>query len=400
MEEQLVLAINAGSSSIKFALFKTGEGMRRSLDGQIAGIASAKAHFTVEGDGLATNFSRSVAADDHAAAVQLLLDWIEEQGVAPQLSAIGHRIVHGGPNYYEAQRVTVEMIAELRRLELFDPQHLPQEILLLEDFQQRFPKLPQVACFDTAFHHDLPRVAQVLPIPRKYEANGVRRYGFHGLSYAFLMEELERVAGKDAAHGKIVLAHLGSGASLAAVENRKPIDTSMSFSPAAGVPMSTRSGDLDPGLAWYLAQTEQMSPKQFHEMVNQRSGLLGMSETTSNMQELLQREGEDPRAAEAINVFCYSIKKWIGSFAAALGGLDSLVFAGGIGEKAPMIRARICQGLGFLGLELNQERNAKNAALVSTDASRVDVRVIRTDEELMITKSVVRLLHLDALHKS
>ncbi len=394
MEEQLVLAINAGSSSIKFALFKTGDGIRRSLDGQIKGIGSADANFTGKGDGLTNSFSRSVTASDHGEAVQLLLDWIEEQGVAPQLSAIGHRIVHGGPNYYEAQRVTVEMIAELRRLELFDPQHLPQEILLLEDFQQRFPKLPQVACFDTAFHHDLPRVAQLLPIPRKYEAKGVRRYGFHGLSYAFLMEELERVAGKDAAHGKVVLAHLGSGASLAAVENGKPIDTSMSFSPAAGVPMSTRSGDLDPGLACYLAQTEQMSPKQFNEMVNQRSGLLGMSETTSAMQELLQREGDDTRAAEAINVFCYSIKKWIGSFAAALGGLDSLVFAGGIGEKAPVIRARICQGLGFLGVELNQERNAKNDPLISADTGRVQVRVICTDEELMIARSVGRLLGL------
>ncbi len=394
MEEQLVLAINAGSSSIKFALFKTGDGMRRSLDGQINGIGSADANFTVKGDGLTKSFSRSVTASDHAEAVQLLLDWIEEQGAAPQLSAIGHRIVHGGPNYYEAQRVTAEMIAELRRLELFDPQHLPQEILLLEDFQQRFPKLPQVACFDTAFHHDLPRVAQLLPISRKYEAKGVRRYGFHGLSYAFLMEELERVAGKDAARGKVVLAHLGSGASLAAVENGKPIDTSMSFTPAAGVPMSTRSGDLDPGLAWYLAQTEQMSPKQFNEMVNQRSGLLGMSETTSAMQELLQREGDDTRAAEAISVFCYSIKKWIGSFAAALGGLDSLVFAGGIGEKAPVIRARICQGLGFLGIELNPERNAKNESLISADTGRVQVRVICTDEELMIARSVGRLLGL------
>ena len=237
------------------------------------------------------------------------------------------------------------MIAELRRLSPFDPEHLPEEILLTEAFRRRFPDLPQVACFDTAFHHDLPRVARLLPIPRRYEAQGVRRYGFHGLSYAFLVGELARIAGTEAAQGRVILAHLGNGASLAAVHDGKSIDTSMSFTPTAGVPMSTRSGDLDPGLVWYLARTEQMSAKQFNEMVNFQSGLLGISETSSDMHDLLKCDTRDVRAAEAMALFCYQVKKWIGAFAAALGGLDTLVFAGGIGENAPTVRTRICDGL-------------------------------------------------------
>jgi acetate kinase len=303
--------------------------------------------------------------------------------------------VNGGPKYYKPQRITTEMVEELRRFSPFDPDHMPEEILLTEAFHRRFPDLPQVACFDTAFHHDLPRVAQVLPIPRRYEAQGVRRYGFHGLSYAFLMEDLTRLGDPAATTGRVILAHLGNGASLAAVRDGKSMDTSMSFTPAAGVPMSTRSGDLDPGLAWYLARTEKMSAKQFNEMVNLESGLLGISETSSDMRDLLNRETQDVRAAEAVALFCYQIKKWIGAFAAALGGLDTLVFAGGIGENAPTVRARICEGLSFLGIELEEKRNVANEGMISAAASRVAVRVIRTDEERMIAKTVCTVLGLD-----
>jgi len=313
------------------------------------------------------------------------------------LAAVGHRVVHGGPKYSEPQRITAEMVEELHRLSPFDPDHLPEEILLTEAFHHRFPELPQVACFDTAFHHDLPQVARLLPIPRRYEAQGVRRYGFHGLSYAFLMGELARLDGAEAEQGRVVLAHLGNGASMAAVRNGKSIDTSMAFTPTAGLVMSTRSGDLDPGLAPYLARTEQMTGKQFHEMVNHQSGLLGISETSSDMVDLLARGVDDTRAAEAVALFCYQAKKWIGSFAAALGGLDTLVFAGGIGENAPLIRERICDGLGFLGIELDQKRNAENAPLISSDTGRVKVRVIRTDEEIVIARSVIRLLNLGDL---
>ncbi|MFA5913822.1 MAG: acetate/propionate family kinase [Burkholderiales bacterium] len=389
-----ILTINGGSSSIKFALFEVGGPLRRILEGAIERIGLPEASLRVQGTDPADDISRPVTAPDHTVAVGALMGWIGERGARDALSAIGHRVVHGGPKYSEPQRITADMIEELRRLSPFDPEHLPEEILLTEAFHRRAPELPQVACFDTAFHHDLPRVARLLPIPRRYEALGLRRYGFHGLSYAFLMGELARLAGTEAARGRVILAHLGNGASLAAVREGKPVDTSMGFTPAAGVPMSTRSGDLDPGLVWYLARTEKMDAKQFNEMVNSQSGLLGVSETSSDMRELLQREAQDVRAAEAVALFCYQVRKWIGAFAAALGGLDTLVFAGGIGENAAPIRERICDGLGFLGVELEQERNVKHAPLISADSGRVKVRVIRTDEALIIARSVTRVLNL------
>jgi acetate kinase len=288
------------------------------------------------------------------------------------------------------------MLRDLQGFSAFDPEHLPAEIQMAEAVRQRFPTLPQVACFDTAFHHDLPRVARLLPIPRRYEAQGVRRYGFHGLSYEFLMGELSRIDGGGAAQGRVILAHLGNGASLAAVLDGKPMDTSMAFTPNAGVPMGTRSGDLDPGVLWYLARTEGLDARQLNEMLTFQSGLLGVSERSSDMRELLAHEAQDVRAAEAIALFCYQISKCIGAYAAVLGGLDTLVFAGGIGENAPAVREQICGGLGFLGIELSRERNATNAPLISSDAGRVRVRVIHTDEELMIARSVMRVLGLGA----
>ena len=389
-----ILTINGGSSSIKFALFEASDSLRRILGGGIERIGLPEATLTVKGSDKADNFSRSVAAPNHTVAVGALMDWIEERIGGVALTAVGHRVVHGGPKYSEPQRITTEMVKELHQIEPFDPEHLPEEILLIEAFQTRFPGLAQFACFDTAFHHDLPRVARLLPIPRRYEAQGVRRYGFHGLSYAFLMEELARLAGAEAAQGRVILAHLGNGASLAAVRDGKPVDTSMSFTPTAGVPMSTRSGDLDPGLVWYLARTEKMSAKQFNEMVNFQSGLLGISETSSDMRDLLEHETQDVRAAEAVAIFCYQAKKWIGAFAAALGGVDTLVFAGGIGENAPIVRARICDGLEFLGIALEEKRNVANAGVISSETSRVSVRVMHTDEEWMIASTVCRVLGL------
>jgi acetate kinase len=389
-----ILTINGGSSSIKFALFEAGDSLQRILAGRIERIGLPAATFMVKGSNKAENITRSVTAANHTEAVGLLMDWIEERIRRGELTAVGHRVVHGGPKYSEPQRITTEMVEELHELQTFDPEHLPEEILLTEAFHRRFPDLVQVACFDTAFHHDLPRVAQLLPIPRRYEAQGVRRYGFHGLSYAFLMEELARLAGSEAARGRVILAHLGNGASLAALRDGKPVDTSMSFTPTAGVPMSTRSGDLDPGLVWYLARTDGFDAKRFNEMVNFESGLLGISETSSDMQALLDLESRDARAAEAVAIFCYQVKKWIGAFAAALEGLDTLVFAGGIGENAPTVRTRICDGLELLGIELNATRNAKNAPLISPEASQVAVRVMHTDEEWMIAKTVCSLLGL------
>jgi acetate kinase len=395
MSSPQILAVNGGSSSIKFALFDAGDSLQRVLGGGIERIGLPGASFHVKSLNETDNFSRLLKAPDHTAAVGALMDWIEERSGRDALAAIGHRIVHGGPKYFKPQRITPEMVEELHHLSPFDPDHLPEEIILTEGFHLRFPALPQVACFDTAFHHDMPRVAQMLPIPRRYEAQGVRRYGFHGLSYAFLMEELARLGDPAATTGRVILGHLGNGASLAAVHNGKSVDTSMSFTPTAGVPMSTRSGDLDPGLVLYLARTEKMSANQFNEMVTSHSGLLGLSESSSDMRDLLDHEKRDVRAGEAVALFCYQVKKWIGAFAAALGGLDTLVFAGGIGENAPSVRARICEGLEFLGIELEEKQNASNEAVISTAAGRVAVRVIHTDEEYMIAKTVCCVLGLE-----
>ena len=391
-----ILTINGGSSSVKFALFETGASLHRILGGGIDRIGQPGATLLVKGLNPGDNISRPLTAPDLTTAVDALIDGIEEHSGRGAFAAVGHRVVHGGPKYSQPRRITAEMVADLRKLSPFDPEHLPEEILLTEEFHRRFPDMPQVACFDTAFHHDLPRVAQLLPIPRRYEAQGVRRYGFHGLSYAFLMGELARLAGTEAAQGRVILAHLGNGASLAAVHRGKPMDTSMSFTPTAGVPMSTRSGDLDPGLVWYLARTEHLDAKGFNEMVNFKSGLLGVSETSSDMRDLLEHETQDVRAAEAIALFCYQIKKWIGAFAAALGGLDTLVFAGGIGENAPTVRGRICNGLGFLGIELDEKQNATNEGVISAKTSGIPVRVIPTDEERMIARMVCGVLGLDS----
>jgi acetate kinase len=254
--------------------------------------------------------------------------------------------------------------------------------------------LPQVACFDTAFHDSLPRVARLLPIPRRFDAKGVQRYGFHGLSYAYLMGELTRVGGSEAANGRVILAHLGNGASLAAVRGGRCIDTTMGFTPAAGLPMSTRAGDLDPGLVGYMAREERMTAERFHEMVNRESGLLGISEISSDMRTLLERESTDVRAAEAVALFCYQTKKWIGAFSAALNGLDTLVFAGGIGENAAAIRERICGGLDFLGVQIDETKNRAGAPVISRAGNPVTVRVIHTDEEAMIARAACRLLGL------
>jgi acetate kinase len=390
-----VLTINGGSSSIKFALFEADGVLRRIVKGSIERIGLPQSKFQVEALESADSISRVVAAPSYAAAVAALMKWIEARGEREALSAVAHRVVHGGPRYSAPQRITAEMIAELRRLSPFDPEHLPEELLLTEAFHQRFPQLPQVACFDTDFHHELPRVAQILPIPRRYQAQGLRRYGFHGLSYAFLMERLAQLAGEEAARGRVILAHLGNGASLAAVLAGKSIDTSMGFTPAAGVPMSTRSGDVDPGLMWYLARSEGLTPEGFNRLVNSESGLLGISETSSDMRDLLEHASQDARAAEAIAVFCYQIRKFIGAYAAALGGLDTLVFAGGIGEHASPVRAQICQGLEFLGVQLDPARNASHEAVISAAASKATVRIIPTDEEQMMARLVCRTLWPD-----
>lgn len=386
--------MNAGSSSIKFAVYRVGSSVPR-LRGKLDHIAAGRAKLSWRATEEDSGEHVMEVANDLSGAH--LIGWLEARAEFAGVKAIGHRVVHG-VTHEDATRVTRKLIDALQRAAPYAPEHLPLEIELMNAFSTRHPELLQVACFDTAFHRDLTPVAKLLPIPRRYFAKGVQRYGFHGLSYAYLLEELARLAGSDVAGGRVILAHVGNGASMAAVHHGRSVDTTMGFTPAAGLTMSTRTGDLDPGVVSFLARTERMTAAQFDHMVNHESGLLGVSEISSDMRELLAREAEDVRAAEAVSLFCYQAKKWIGAFAAVLGGVDTLVFSAGIGEQSAAIRSRICDGLGFLGIELHDERNADHAPVISTDASRVTVRIIPTNEELMIARLTSRALDFDATH--
>ena len=383
-----VLALNSGSSSIKFAVFDSA-GQRR-LSGNVERIGQAAPVLRVAGTKVEHLLTATVPAD----VVAELLDWLDTQGHLVHVEAVGHRIVHGGPDHVEPELLTSAVIADLRRIAPIDPDHLPGAIALIEAVARRRPDLPQVACYDTAFHRTLPRVARLLPIPRRYEASGVRRYGFHGLSFAYLMEELARVGEPGEANGRVILAHLGSGASLAAVRGGSCIDTTMGFTPAGGLVMGTRTGDLDPGVLIHLMRNEGLTADQLDDLVNRQSGLLGVSEISADVRDLLSRQVTDVRAAEAVELFCYQARKWVGALAAALGGVDTLVFAGGIGENAAEIRSRICDRLGFLGVRLDPAHNAAGEGIISDDGSPCRVRVIRTDEEVMIARTIRRVLNL------
>jgi acetate kinase len=390
-QQQSILTVNGGSSTIKFGLYRNDNTLARSLHGAIERIGLKDATLTfVDGKGQPKQIK--AVATDHLSATNFLIDWLETQAEFPTVKAIGHRVVHGMQRT-EPELITTELLQELHRIKSFDPEHLPNELELIEAFRKRHPNLCQVACFDTAFHRAMPRVAKMLPIPRRFDTAGIQRYGFHGLSYAYLMEELARITGVKAAKGRIILAHLGNGASLAAVRDGRSLETSMGFTPASGIMMGTRPGDLDPGVAWYMMQSAQMTPEQFNHLINHDSGLIGVSETGSDMRDLLNQEAADIRSAEAVALFCYQAMKWIGAFTAVLGGLDTLVFAGGIGENCPAIRARICQGLGFLGIDLDESRNLSNAPVISRENGKTVVRVIPTDEAWMIAQTVSRVIY-------
>ena len=399
MEENLyILAINGGSSSIKFSFYKIKEEYESVLSGEIKNIGAKNPSLAFYKSTEQHKISLDITATDHSQAANYLADWLEKQNGFTSVTAIGHRIVHG-MQHTEPELITDELLEELKKISAFDPEHLPEEIKLIEIFAKRYPNIKQMACFDTAFHTSMPPVAKLLPLPRRYYNKGIRRYGFHGLSYAYLLEELKHIVGNDAGNGKIILAHLGSGASLAAVKNGKSIDTSMGFTPTSGLPMGTRSGDLDPGVAWYLMQYENISAKKFNHLINHESGMLGISETSANMRELMDYEDTDNRASQAVRFFCYQTKKRIGAFAAALEGLEILVFSGGIGEHSPEARSKICDGLEFLGIELDEIHNMNNETIISSTNSKVKVFVIHTNEELMIAKLVENLLQKEAILK-
>ena len=368
----LILSINGGSSSVKFSLITT------SLPQQ-------------------AEFSGTIEGNDDLAFLSLA-ERVEGYCPPSQLAAVGHRIVHGGPDLHAPQQVTPALLATLRRIVPLAPLHMPAALRLIECVSGRYPLLPQTVCFDTAFHHAMPREAKLMPIPYRYQDAGIRRYGFHGLSFESLMGEISASEAPALAGGRIILAHLGNGASLSAVHRHRPMETSMGFTPASGIPMGTRSGDIDPGLAWHLARTEGMNAEQFERMVTRESGLLGLSGTSADMRVLLEREATDTRAADAVAHFCHRVRMCIGALAAALGGVDLLVFSGGIGEHAAPVRARICAGLEFLGIALDAARNvsnashASNAGCISADTAHARVRVIHTDEEMVIARATLGLL--------
>ena len=367
-----VLTLNAGSSSLKASLFTVGE--------------------TEERNGSA-NFDQ---LDDPARIDDAVRDALTSLvgGRDRMPDVVAHRIVHGGPHHMEPERITGGLIAALEDLLPLNPDHLPQALAVIRTTTEQYPSVPQVACFDTAFHRTLPRLAQLYPLPRHLRDLGLRRYGFHGLSCELIVGELGKMA--PVAPERVIIAHLGNGASMTAVRAGRSIETTMGFSPTGGLVMGTRSGDLDPSVLVYAQRTLEMTTDAMGDLVNRESGLIALSETTHDMRSLLAREPDDPRAADAIGLFCYSARKALGGLIAVLGGLDVLVFTGGIGEHAPAVRARICDSLGCFGIELDADLNAGNAALISRNPA-VQVRVIPADEERMLARHACRFLRTEGV---
>jgi acetate kinase len=387
-----LLTINTGSSSLKAALYHfSAEAEERELGAEVERIGYPDARLHVEDTDGRSLFNRQDNLPDHAAALHAFLDWLQGRGDGASPDAVGHRVVHGGSRYSEPQLIDDGVVAALRDLIPIDPDHMPQAIEAIEATRRVYPAVPQVACFDTAFHRHMPRVARQYALPRELEQAGVIRYGFHGLSYEYVMGELQRLD-PAAAGGRVVIAHLGNGASMAAVRAGRGIDTTMGFTPTGGLVMGTRTGDLDPGVLLYLLQERRMSPADLSALVNKEAGMRGVSGTSGDMQDLLGKEASDPRAAEAIALFCYTAKKYLGALVAALGGLDALVFTGGIGEHAAPVRERVCADLGFLGIDVDPARNRANAPVISRDGAPVVVRVVHTNEDLMIARHTYRLI--------
>ncbi len=396
-----LLTLNAGSSSLKFAVFSTEAPSndtssaerqpKRIVAGDVSRIGHSGATLRISKAGEA-KVETACDAPDQARALEVVLEKLDALAPLSRVVAVGHRIVHGGRDNDGARLVTKELLEELNDLSSLDPNHMPSELALVRAMQKKLADIPHVACFDTAFHRTMPRVARLVSIDRKYEEEGIERYGFHGLSYAFVVSELERVAGREAAQGRLVVAHLGSGSSLAAIHHGRSVDTTMGFTPTSGVMMGTRSGDLDPGILLYLLRKHGLDSKALDELVNARSGLLGVSGTSSDVRDLLEREATDERAKEALALFCYQVKKSIGALATVLGGIDTLVFTGGIGENSPEIRARIADGLEHLGITLDETSNEKNSAVISQHRSSKTVRIVQTDEEVILARQTAQIV--------
>ena len=390
-ENQAILTINRGSGTLKAGLYRADTSTRllASIKVDRAGTPAARIKITdPSGKTLVDSAIEDAKANSDLATI---LKWLAENGYASRLAGIGHRLVHGGPRYTESQSITPEVLSELEKIAQLDPDHTPQAIQNIEFFRDRLPDTPQIGCFDTAFHATLPRVARIYALPRKFYDEGIRRYGFHGLSCEYILQQL-RIVDPALAAGRLIVAHLGNGASMTAVSNGRSADTSMGFTPLEGLVMGTRSGDIDPAAVLYLQERDHLSPRDVDVLLNKLSGLLGLSGASGDMRDLLERGAANHRAAEAVALFCYRAKKYVGAYAAALGGLDALIFAGGIGENAPQIRERICAGLEFLGLEIDPALNRSNAPVISSARSRAKIEVIKTDEDIVIAQHVLAVI--------
>lgn len=384
-----LLTLNAGSATLKFAVFSTDFGLRKVWSGLFERKPAGDLTLEVV-DAHSGEKSREVLrADTPTEVLAHLSDRLDAAGLLAGIGCIGHRIVHGG----SLQRHVIcdaGILEQLKRTEILAPEHLPREREYLEGAIERFPGMPQVLCFDTVFHARLPDVARTLALPRRYETRGVRRYGFHGLSYEYLLSKLREID-EASARGRVILAHLGSGASMAALRDGCSVDTTMGFTPSGGLIMGTRSGDLDPGVAAYLAAVESVSATEFSRITSHESGMLGISGISADARVLLEREDSHPEAALALRAFVHHARKSIGALAAVLGGVDVLVFAGGIGEHSPELRRRICDGLEFLGIRIDPARNAAGDPLISAENASATVRVIPTDEEQSIARIASQL---------
>lgn len=382
-----ILTVNMGSSSLRAGAYdRTGEQLVWAAE--FERIGQVEGAFKVFDDDRRERTEVSLPLPTHETAFEVLRDRLAG---SDSYAAIGHRVVHGGPSLVEPQLITDDVLAELRRLVPLAPNHLPQAIDAIVAARRAFPGVPQVACFDSAFHHALPRVARLYPLPKRFEESGVVRYGFHGLSCESVLWHLQSLD-QDAARGRIVVAHLGNGASLTAIRDGLSVETTMGFTPSGGLVMGTRSGDLDPGVLLYLQREDGLTLEEVSDLVNRKAGLLGVSGESSDMRDLLRDEETNSGAADAIALFCYQARKFLGGLVVTLGGLDTLVFTGGIGENAVPIRARICRDLTFLGIEIDPQKNEINDPVISSSASRVTVRIVHTDEDRVVAHHTAQLL--------
>jgi acetate kinase len=386
-----VLALNSGSSSIKFAVYRIDGSEELLLKGKAEriGIEGSTFHASDAAGKEAANDRRPLP--DHAAALQRVLTCVRD-AVPEELNAVGHRLVRGGVDDRRPELLTDGLMGRLRELVPYLPEHLPHQLRAIEAVAKYDSRLTQVICFDTAFHRTMPRIAQLYALPRSLSDDGILRFGFHGLSYEYVMGELAREARDAAARGRVVIAHLGNGCSMTAIRQGQSVDTTMGFTPTGGLMMSSRSGDLDPEIILYLLEQRNLPPAAISDIINRKAGLAGVSGGSSDMRDLLARAATDEHAAEAVELFCYLAKKFLGALAAVLGGLDALVFTAGIGENAPEVRRRICDGMGYLGLFIDPQRNQANAPVISTPESAASIRVIPTNEELMIARHTIGIL--------